>query len=229
MWDWQMPAFSACHRTVRYDLRGFGRSTVPGCEPYSHGDDLQAVLEALGIARAILVGLSLGANVATAFALEHPQAVAGLVLASSGLAGHKWREPRPPEVAEAHAREHGVEAGRRVSMEHALFASAMARPDIAAELRTIVGEYSGWHWANRNPQRPPPPVGDRLQEIDAPALVVTGALDVAGYREIGRVLAEKLPRARHVELPQVGHMLNMEAPETFNRLVLGFAEGVGDV
>lgn len=229
MWDWQVPDLVAAgYRVIRYDLRGFGRSTLPGPEPYSHADDLCAVLDAAGIRRAALVGLSLGANVACACALEHPDRVAALVLASSGLPGHPWREERPPEAAEAHARRHGIEAGRRFWLAHPLFESVRARPDAAAALDRMVGEYSGWHWANPNPQRPPPRVAERLPEIEVPALVLTGEHDVAGYREIGDVLAAGMPRARRVRLPEVGHMMNMEDPALFNRTVLAFLAEAGN-
>jgi 3-oxoadipate enol-lactonase len=67
MWGPQWDAFPAAHRTVRYDLRGFGRSPLPP-QPYSHGRDLIALLEQLRIERATLVGASLGGRVA----LESP-------------------------------------------------------------------------------------------------------------------------------------------------------------
>src|SRR5947209_8694969 len=71
MWDEQMPVLAERYRVVRYDLRGFGRSKmVAGA--FSHRADLAALLDALGIASAALVGCSFGGRVATEFALEFP-------------------------------------------------------------------------------------------------------------------------------------------------------------
>src|SRR5262245_45001564 len=68
MWDEQFELFAKTHRVVRYDLRGFGKSPAP-LEPYSHVEDLRALLDHLKIRRATLVGLSLGAAIAVDFAL----------------------------------------------------------------------------------------------------------------------------------------------------------------
>jgi pimeloyl-ACP methyl ester carboxylesterase len=74
MWGPRWDAFPAAHRTVRYDLRGFGRSPLPP-QPYSHGRDLIALFERLRIEQATLVGASLGGRVALEVAVAHPQVV----------------------------------------------------------------------------------------------------------------------------------------------------------
>ena len=87
-WDDQFADFSATYRCVRYDFRGYGRSDRP--EPgrsYSHVDDLAAVMDAVGIDRAALVGCSMGGSTAIDAALVHPGRVTALVLAGSGING----------------------------------------------------------------------------------------------------------------------------------------------
>lgn len=69
-WDDQMKAFAKHHRVVRYDLRGFGRSGAAP-QPFSHIEDLRALMDFLKIERATIVGLSLGGIIAADFALEH--------------------------------------------------------------------------------------------------------------------------------------------------------------
>jgi 3-oxoadipate enol-lactonase len=218
-WDRQIAAFAERHTVLRYDLRGFGRSSTPR-GPYSHAADLAALLAALDLAPAHLVGLSLGANVALAAALEHPETVRSLVLVSSGLAGHPWREQRPPEAAMAHAERHGVAAARAFWLAHPLFASTRAHPEAGAALAAIVGDYSGWHWENRNPAAPFTADAASLGAVAAPALIVSGEQDMAGYREIAATLAAGIPGAALLRLPQAGHMLTMEAPDRFNRAAL---------
>ncbi len=82
MWDDQMAAFAPEFKVVRYDLRGFGQSSIPPAE-YAHHDDLLGLLRALDIPSAILVGASMGGDVVTALALEHPEAVDALILVNS--------------------------------------------------------------------------------------------------------------------------------------------------
>src|SRR4026207_91375 len=80
MWDPQWPAFAAAHRVVRYDLRGYGES-LPPSGPWAQPADLLGLRDGLGIARAHVVGTSVGAGIAVGAALAQPQAVASLVLA----------------------------------------------------------------------------------------------------------------------------------------------------
>ena len=82
MWDPQVEEFSRDHLVLRYDMRGFGRSSIPP-EPYAHRDDLLVLLDTCEIRNAILVGASYGGNVAIEFALEHPEMVRALILVNS--------------------------------------------------------------------------------------------------------------------------------------------------
>ena len=88
VWDEQFGVFSKAYRVLRHDFRGYGRSSRPEPEkPYSHVDDLEAVMDAAGVDRAALIGNSMGGRVAIDFALEHPSRVSALVLAAPGLGG----------------------------------------------------------------------------------------------------------------------------------------------
>ena len=89
MWDAEFDGFSQRFRVVRYDVRGFGRSRGRAV-PYASHEDLKALLDSLGVARADLVGLSLGGRIAIDFALQHPDRVRRLVLAGPGLSGFPW-------------------------------------------------------------------------------------------------------------------------------------------
>jgi pimeloyl-ACP methyl ester carboxylesterase len=222
LWDPQADTLRRSHRVLRYDLRGFGSSTAP-TEPYRHIDDLHAILGALQIERPMLVGLSLGSNIALAYALEHPDNVAALVLASPGLPGHPWTVQRPPEAAAAYAAEHGVDAGKQFWLAHPIFASLKSRPDVAAVVADMVRHYSGWHWAQADMQLPGPDVRANLEAVKPPTLVLSGEHDVEGYREIAAVIASRVPRGRLVQIAGAGHVVNLEQPAQFSRQVLEFA------
>ena len=89
MWDPQFDLFSRRFRVVRYDHRGFGK-TRPTHTPFMLHEDLLSVMRCLGIARAILVGCSMGGTTAVDFALAYPDMVHSLVLPGSGLSGWTW-------------------------------------------------------------------------------------------------------------------------------------------
>lgn len=224
MWDPQVPALEATRRVVRYDLRGFGRSSPPLAGRH-HLDDLVELLDRLGVERTDLVGLSLGANVALAAAAYRPERVGRLVLMSSGLPGLAW-PGRPPEEAAEVARTQGVEAARRFWLEHPILAPARASP-AAPIVEAMVEEFPAHQWRPGPAADPLPPVSETLESVSAPTLVVTGALDVAGYREIGRVLADRLPDATLVELAGVGHVVNLEDPVTVNGHLAAFLASAG--
>jgi len=91
----------------------------------------------------------------------------------------------------------------------------------------MVTDYSGWHWGHRDPQHGNDlPATERLRDITAPTLVIRGARDLPDFHAIADRIAEQIPDARKITLPDVGHMPNMEAPERFNADVLGFLAGI---
>jgi pimeloyl-ACP methyl ester carboxylesterase len=98
---------------VRYDLRGYGGSSRPKPgKPYSHVDDLAAVLEAAGVDGAALVGNSMGGRVATDFALTYPKRVDAVVLAATNVGGFEETEEEAKAYADLDREiEQAVEAG----------------------------------------------------------------------------------------------------------------------
>src|ERR1035438_5607654 len=90
MWAPQFEDLQSTFRVIRYDLRGFGRSSLPPHSGYAHEDDLNALLSSLGAAPAHVVGLSMGGRMTLRFAAAYPQSVRSLVLADSALDGHGW-------------------------------------------------------------------------------------------------------------------------------------------
>lgn len=225
MWDPQFEVFAQRYRVIRYDLRGFGRAALPDGEPFSHTADLAALLDELGIENAHIVGLSQGGAVAVEFALAYPARVRRLVPVDAYFDGHDfsdaWEAGIIP-VWEA-AREGGVPPAKAIWLAHALFQPCREQAETEAQLVQIVEEYSGWHWVNRhNEIRPQPPTGQRLEEVRARTLVIVGERDLPDFLAMAQAMAARIPGAQLVTLPGAGHMANMEAPERFNQIVLGF-------
>jgi pimeloyl-ACP methyl ester carboxylesterase len=233
MWDPQFGALAAGYRAVRFDARGHGRSSEPG-GPFCWYEDLRGIFGALGIERAHLVGLSLGARVALDFALAYPDMVGGLVLASPGLSGYQFAgevERRSREMTEAHDRgdnERAVEIFLQMWTDGPSRKAWQATPGVRDRVREM---------ALANMRRPPAPAVDpgavvareleppaigRLREVRAPSLILVGEKDMPDILVIGELLAGTIEGARKVVLPGVAHMLNLERPTVFNQLVVDF-------
>lgn len=211
-WDRVVAALPADLSLLRYDLRGFGVSAMDEDIEFSHADDLLAVLDARGIERAIIVGLSLGGAVATNFAIDHPERVARLILVSPALMGWEWSaewRERWRSISRA-ARADDIAEARRLWWEHPLFATTRAS-DAADELHQSIGASSGRVWV-KDPQRRVLPDVERLHLIQTPTLLLTGELDVSDFRLIADLLEASVPNIRRIDYAGAGHMLPLERP-----------------
>jgi pimeloyl-ACP methyl ester carboxylesterase len=226
MWDPQWAAFARRHRVIRYDMRGYGTSSLPD-GAYSHADDLLALLDFLGARPAHLVGLSLGGRVALRVAAAQPAAVRSLSLADPAMDGHIWTVDwlrRWRAMTDA-AKGGDLAQAKKLWREHILFGPANGDPGVAEALRIMIERYSGWHLRHPDPgTAPSPAVAERLQDISTPTLVMVGELDLPDFQSIARRLRQELPAAELRTLAGAGHMSNMEAPRAFNELVLEFVQ-----
>lgn len=229
MWDGQVAAFARHYHVIRYDVRGYGKSDVPTSEGYYHADDLKGLLDHLGIRRAHVLGLSLGAAIAIEFALAYPEKTGALVAADPVLWGYAWSSEYGASLAQLSSvgRESGAEAANALWLAHPMFAPLREKPELEAWLRRSVAEYSGWHWTHNDPGLlPDPPAAYRLEQIAAPTLAILGELDAPDFHAITDIISQRVPNARKVVLPGVGHMSNVEDPKSFNETVLRFLADV---
>ena len=221
MWDDQVPALKDIARVVRYDLRGFGRSIRDADTSYSHADDLWRVLDHLEIDEAVLVGLSMGGRVVVEATLAAPERVRTLVLLDAVLDGVPWDpdSERGMQAIGQALRSGGLDEAKAAWLRHDFFVPAQRTPEIARRLAAMVGQYSGVNWTSADPHAPHPHSIELLATITAPTTVVTAGLDVPCFHEMSDVLADRIADARKVTVPNVGHMVNMEAPEAVNTLL----------
>jgi pimeloyl-ACP methyl ester carboxylesterase len=230
MWDAQFAVFAERYRVVRYDQRGFGRSSMPA-GPYALRDDLRELLRALGIERATLVGTSMGGGVALDCALAYPDLAEALVLVGSGLGGsepsdylrEQWRL-----IGEAMERD-GIDAANELELRLWVDGQGRTPEQVDSAMRERVREMNRDVLAREEendelgqPQRLEPPAIGRLGEVAVPTLVIVGDRDVPGIVENADRLAAGIAGARKVVLPDVAHLPPMERPDEFNRLVLDF-------
>lgn len=221
MWDDQFEVFARRYRVLRYDARGFGRSSLPTTDPYLQTEDLLALLNHLQLTPAHVIGLSMGGGIALDFALVYPEATRSLTLVDAAMGGFAWSKDlgSPRRLA----RSTGLEAAKHAWLADELFAPANEQPAVAARLAQMVADYSGYHWVNHDPGRwANLPEARPLEQLHVPTLVLVGERDVPDFQQIAHLIAARAPNARQLTLAGVGHMSNMEASEQFNEGVLSF-------
>ncbi len=233
MWDGQLAAFAGRYRVIRYDLRGFGRSAmVEG--PFSHHEDLRALLGSLGIERAFLVGCSLGGRTIIDFALEHPGRVRALVLVGSAVSGFEAGGDPPEQWEDLVAADAAGDLEQVSELEVQIWVDGPYRgPDrVDPGVRDLVRRMNLIALRNEelgvgDERQPEPPAVNRLGEITVPTLVIVGDLDRQRTVSSADLLEESLPNERKVVTSGTAHLPNIELPEEFNRIVLGFLEEPG--
>jgi 3-oxoadipate enol-lactonase len=227
MWDGQMSALAARHQVIRYDMRGFGQSALPAGESYTAAGDLKALLDHLGVEKAAILGLSLGGGAAIDFALNFPDVTGALILADTLVGGWEWSSGWNEQAGAVWSagKEVGIEAAKDLWLGLPLFAPAQEKPEVAGELKRMVSDYSGWHWNHDDPQeRLNPPATQRLASITCPTLIVLGERDEPDFHAIAAACLRDIPHAEAVTIPKVGHMVNLEAAEKFNDIVIRFLD-----
>ncbi|WP_448507348.1 alpha/beta fold hydrolase [Immundisolibacter sp.] len=228
VWAPQWPVLTESFDVISYDLRGFGRSSLPGEAPYAHHQDLRALLDALKVERAHLIGHSLGGGIAASFDVAYPERTGRVVLSAPLLRGYAQLGELMKllkNVWQIAARD-GLDAARAAWLNASLFAPTLQTPAGRALLTQIMADYSGWHWHNRDPETGLElPLAQRLNELLAPTLVLVGTRDLPDFVHMGEALAAQAPHARLELLPGLGHGPSVEDVALFNARVLAFIAG----
>jgi 3-oxoadipate enol-lactonase len=229
MWAPQTSALASEWRCITIDTRGFGDSTAAG--PFGvdrYADDVLAVLEAAGVERATIVGLSMGGYVAFALWRRAPERVRALVLADTrpGADAADTRERRRELIALA--REKGVAAvvdrqivgllGKTTRDAHGEIETAVRAIGTRATVEGIVGSLEALLAR--------PDSTATLGTISVPTLVVVGDEDVLTPPKEARTMHRAIPRSRLEVIAQAGHLSNMERPAAFNGVLSEFLRSI---
>jgi pimeloyl-ACP methyl ester carboxylesterase len=226
-WNSQFASFATNHRVVRWDRRGYGRSDSPTA-PFRNLDDVYALMTALEIERASLVGCSSGSLVAIEFALEHPDMVSSLVLVGPIVSGFGFSEHfktrgdrgMPDRDAPVERRIEYWTATDPWAMDPESTAARKAMKGLmVANPRNLTGSAGFTRWPGFSCM-------ERLSEINVPTLIVTGESDIPDVHAHAGVIQAGIEGSRRVVLTHSGHLAHFEMPEAFNQLVLEFLESV---
>lgn len=236
-WEDQVRHFARGYRCVTYAARGYPPSDAPEAED-AYGQDIftadaLAVLDHLGLGRAHLVGLSMGAYTALQIALAHPDRVLSVVAASGASGGH-WpnRETFEAEMAEAAKQLEPLEAmpgtamvsgPTRIQLKHkdpiawSRNAATVSRRPVHAAAKTMRGIQLG--------RAPVYDFEEALRALETPVLLLVGDEDESCL-DVNLYLKRVMPSARLAVFPGCGHALNLEEPALFNRFAERFIASV---
>ena len=222
MWRPQLQALGdAGVEVLAPDLRGFGASAPP---PYptsiaEHADDLVSLLDRERIAKAHLVGLSLGGYVALAFAQRHPTRLAGIVLADTRAPADSPAAREARDVNIAKVRREGTAALLEGMLPKLV--SKHAPPVLLDELRTIARDQPPEGMAAvLAAMRDREDLTDVAERLTVRATIVVGAEDAITGKDEAQALAHRMKDANYVELDRAGHLSNLEQSQDFSRALL---------
>jgi pimeloyl-ACP methyl ester carboxylesterase len=236
MWDDQVAALRDAYRVIRYDTRGFGRTVVDDV-PYSNRADVAAVMDHFGAETAHVAGLSRGAQIALDFAVEQPQRVRSLTWVAGGVRGLDI-EDDPRDVATWELVE-PLQAQKEweqiVELETRLWTDGPDQPRtrVDPEVRRKMVQWNLESYrAEQHADQPIQPeieAAHALERLTMPVLAIWGTLDVTSTLRAGEWLVQNVPGIQSHVFEGVAHMVNLERPAEFNRLVREFVDGVEGV
>ena len=230
-WHDQLPAFAADFHAVAWDARGYGGSDdYDG--PLDFGDfsaDLLRLIDHLGCASAALVGLSMGGRIAQDFYPRHPERVNALVLCDT-MPGYTAAFGPAEREEFLRLRREPLLAGKTpADIAPAVADSLLGAGASAAQRERLVASIGALHKDSYIKTLEATTRYDRVSDlpnIAVPTLLVYGGGDRLTPPEIGRTMAEQIPGARLEVIAEAGHLVNIEAPERFNAIVLEFLSGL---
>jgi 3-oxoadipate enol-lactonase len=224
-WQLQIPVLAEnALRAIAPDARGFGQSTYPGgkISAGKMAGDMVALLNRMNIERAYIVGISMGGALALQLALDYPGRVAKLVLVNT------FAHLKPDNASQffyfwlrqilmhtVGLAKQGEAVTKRVfpHPDQELFRRELYNQIMQADPRAYRAAMSGLARFN---------VVNRLGEIEIPTLVITGENDTTVAPQRQRFLAESIPNARQVVIPNAGHAVSVDQAQTFNQALIEF-------
>lgn len=234
MFDAQFEAFAHHFMVIRYDMVGYGKSSA-AVAPRSRRDDLRRLLGHLGIARAHLVGCSMGGELLLDLTLEQPEIAASLTIVNSTPSGFGMEGQPPRYMYEMFGAIQQGDVDMASELQIRIWFDGMFRePDQvdagqrakALTMNRIAVTQNTFLIADSQPLNPlTPPAATRLGEVCCPTLIVAGKLDHPEVLRAADLMASSIPNAQKVIIAGSAHVPSYEKPEVFNGLLSDFLRG----
>ncbi|QEM08416.1 alpha/beta fold hydrolase [Mucilaginibacter rubeus] len=232
-WDPQFFELAKRYRVIRYDLRGYGWSSMPSEDQKAlHADDLKALMDQLKINKAHIVGLSLGGFIVTDFLALYSNRIISATAASGDFfnvsgPGHPWT---PGEAAIQHGKikafqQNGIMASKKEWFNMLTKRNGKNIESLRTPIWNMIYKWDAWQPQHLEPRFL---LGNeaedklRSQKITVPVMILTGDVDAA----IPNKLLEVIPAARQVLIPHAGHVSNLENPDGFTEKLLAFLSNI---
>lgn len=232
-WGPVVQQLSGSHRCITFDERGFGSTTYEPEDGWTPADDALHVLDATEVSRAVLVGSSIGGATALDLAITHPDRVAALVLIAPVVRDAPYPPPTTREAELEEQAERAQEAGdldeaNRLEARLWLDGPTSDEGRVGGEARALFLEMNRGALGSPNPGRlgPRPAVWPVLEALPVPVLAVVGDRDVSEMRSITGKLAERIPTAQFVRIPDVAHLPQLETPGQLALLLRDFMDSL---
>ena len=227
MWEPQVDALGDRFRFVTIDLLGFGESDAPhDRSAYSiatYADQVKAVVDALGVGKVVLVGLSMGGYVTFAFMRKYRDFAAGLVLADTRA------DPDAPEATDRRTGQQKQVSEQGTSeLIEALTGTYVSqstmekKKDVVERVKALMDNPAYGFIGALEAMKNRPDSIHGLVEIKVPCLIVVGEDDALTPPELSRKMHEHIGESRLVVIPEAGHMSNLESPDAFNGALAEF-------
>lgn len=236
MWDEQFSEFACSFRVIRYDLRGYGKSSSQTESfQFTHVEDLIALMDSLRIEKAHIVGLSLGGYIGADMLGWFPERMLSACLISGNV--RKSKGPSQPMTADEAAirdeeiaalKKKGIEIMKKEWFEGLIQSGGTRKDSIRKSLWKMIYDWNAWQPLHKEVRVT---AGmDAYNELKIkcptlPVLIVEGCSPRNKSSEHPEIL-DYLPNGRMVVIDDCGHMLSMERPKEFNVILKNFLSGV---
>ena len=220
IWDEQFPVLAKNYRVVRYDRRGYGKSSDPETK-YSHIDDLNQIFIQLKVDKAIEFGMSSGGGLAINFALTYPEKVKGLVLVGAVVSGFGYTSHMDTSGGNFNRSEYSDPVKLRkyfvLDDPYEIYSGNIKAKEKVMALLPYFGR------DNTVPMKPPVKVAVKcLSEIKVPTLILVGEFDIPDVHAHAGAINAGIQNSKREIIPKSGHLIPIEQPGLFNESVLNY-------
>jgi 3-oxoadipate enol-lactonase len=226
MWAFQINDLSRHFKVIRYDMRGYGKSSLPD-SIYDPNVDLSTLLDACGLPKANLVGISLGAMQAIDFTINYPDRVISLAISGPGMPDWPMSPERLSKYLEFNriVEEKGADGAIFTLLNDPFWSRTIPGeryPEARELFENILYENKKSFGVNWQLRKFTPGLKERLSEIKCPTLLFRPEHDGPLMVSISIAIQEKIDGIKIREVKDAYHLLNMEKPEEFNQAIIEF-------